>query len=171
VAAEFDKIQHVFVMAPVAGVAQFDPAEAIEVKGGINHAMLLAGDWDLIGKTKEVHKMGAALNKEKKQSSLNVDIQRGLHTGFEDKLVLFSIPLGAPITAVAYFILSIWEVILVNLFKFFRTRTGQLEASQELMSYFFTQMANKKGVSKEEAENALSNMKEKWQDKVSIVSA
>lgn len=163
VAAAFPSINYVFTMAPVAGVAAFDPIEEGVKVAASNNSMLLAGSWDLIGKSKNVEAISTASNEKKKNSSIFVEINKGLHTGFEDKLVITKIPLTsilAPILGIQGFL---EKTIFKTVTSFLRTNTGQLDGSEALMEYFFQQMVNGKKVTMKDAEAFLDDdVKAKW---------
>jgi hypothetical protein len=166
VASNFPSIiDYVFCMAPAPGEPAFDPQAAIkEYTPG--KSMLLAGKWDLIAKDETVKELSVLCNSEKSRSSIYVDIDRGLHTGFQDDLVIFNVDLSALLGLIGLF-----EKVLVNLFSFFRTRTGQLEITRTLLSYFCCQMVKGESITIEEAMHALKtdpDMNEKWVEKATV---
>ena len=169
VASEFPSIiDHVFCMAPAPGVTEFDPSAAIKEHTPAN-SMLLAGKWDLIAKDKIVKELSVLCNSKKSKSSIYVDIDRGLHTGFQDDLVIFNVDLSKLLGAV-----GLIESVIVNAFSFLRTRTGQLEITRTLLSYFCSQMVAGESITVEEAMHALKtdpDMKEKWADKATVTYA
>ena len=169
-------IQYVFAMAPVAGVEQFKPTTAINKKAP-NHSMLLAGSWDLIAGTSKVDKLSKLCNQKKKNSSVYVTINRGLHTGFEDTIVLFNLKLSNLVELVItlfkeinisnFFFITLSEKII----RFLRVETGQIEITNTLMSYFLKNMVKNENISIEEANKALKddpNIEERWFQKVDI---
>mmetsp|Transcript_872 Transcript_872/g.1065 ORF Transcript_872/g.1065 Transcript_872/m.1065 type:complete len:317 (-) Transcript_872:251-1201(-) len=88
-------IDYVFTMAPAFGEEDFDPiAEGVE-KRTPKESMLLAGGWDLIAPAKKVKEISKVANSNMKDSSVLVTIARGLHTGFEDQITLFSLPISS----------------------------------------------------------------------------
>jgi hypothetical protein len=162
VASKFPSIDYVFCMAPAPGEPAFAPHAAIEEHAPRN-SMLLAGKWDLIAKGKVVKELSALCNSKKSRSSIYVDIDRGLHTGFEDDLVIFNIDLAALNS-----VFGIFESVIVKAFFFFRTRTGQLEITRTLLSYFCSQMVKGERLTVEQAISILEtdpDMKERWVDK------
>jgi hypothetical protein len=170
VAKHFTEIQHVFAMAPAAGVDAFDPKSAIRERTAKN-SMLLAGDWDLLAKADKVAAMSAEANKKSSDSSILVDVGRGLHTGFQDRLVLFSIPIlkGLGILSIVFNVLGFVEIAILRVLAFFRTSTGQLDGTRALMDYFFEQMATKKQVTIEGAMASVADaVPDKWEDKFDI---
>jgi hypothetical protein len=165
VASKFPSINYVFCMAPAPGEPAFAPDAAIEEHAPRN-SMLLAGKWDLIAKGKIVAEISALCNSKKSRSSIYVDIDRGLHTGFEDDLVIFNIDLAALGS-----VFGIFEHILVQALFFFRTRTGQIEITRTLLSFFCSQMVKGERVTIEQAIDILEtdpDMKEKWVDKSAV---
>jgi hypothetical protein len=168
VASKFPSIiDYVFCMAPAPGETEFDPCAAIKEHTPGN-SMLLAGKWDLIAKDKTVKELSSLCNSEKPRSSIYVDIDRGLHTGFEDDLVIFNVDLSALLGMVGQI-----ESVVVKIFSFFRTRTGQLEITRTLLSYFCSQMVKGESITADEAMHALKtdpDMKEKWVEKATVTS-
>lgn len=169
VAAQKD-IDYVFTMAPVGGVPKFDPITAgVNVRASKN-SMLLAGLWDLIGKASNVKDISAASNEKRSGSSTYVTIKRGLHTGFEDELVITKIPLD---TILGLFLDFPWalEKGIFAILGFLRTNTGQLEGSEELMEYFFQKMVSGKKVTAKDADQFLeANLKPEWYEKFNITT-
>ena len=158
-------IDYVFAMAPAYGVAPFDPVNATKKTVAAN-SLLLAGSWDLIAPADKVETLVVNSNKKDPESSIYGLIKRGIHTGFEDRLVIINIPL----TFILAFILkvdSILEYLLLRLFTFIRTSTGQLEITNELMTFFFQQMVAGNKVTLEDAMNAVS---EDLKDKITMSS-
>jgi hypothetical protein len=161
VASKFPSINYVFCMAPAPGETKFAPHTAIQEHAPRN-SMLLAGKWDLIAKAEVVKDLSALCNSKKSRSSIYVDIDRGLHTGFEDDLVIFNIDLAALGS-----VFGIFESVIVKAFFFFRTRTGQIEITRTLLSYFCSQMVEGQRITIEQAIDILEtdpDMKEKWTD-------
>lgn len=173
VAKTFPEVNHLFAMAPAEGVEPFEPLCAIEDKNTdvTDNSMLLAGNWDLIAPSDKIKQMSVDSNKEKSMSSILVNIQRGVHTGFEDKLVIFGIPIvnGLGLIAIFFNILGFGEFLFLKLLSLVRTNTGQLEGTRALMDYFFGQMANGEEITVEGAkEKVADSIKEKWEDKFDI---
>lgn len=175
--AEKFKIDHVFVMAPVAGEDEFKPKPAIQ-SWAPKQSMLLAGNWDIIANMRLIKQMSEQCKIKNtnvsNSASLYVEINRGTHTGFEDKLVLFNVDL-IKAASLVFKILGVAElaVTLVGaIFAFFRTKTGQIEITRVLLSYFMETMVNGETISDEGASEALQNdpdMKNSFFDKVKIV--
>lgn len=169
VSADCD-IDYVFTMAPAFGVEQFNPVTAVR-KRTPKESMLLAGGWDLIARAKKVKEISAAADYKINNSSILVDIKRGLHTGFEDELVLFSVPLNTILKGfnlITYFFgIFDWAIFKVaGIIGFLRTKTGQIEGSTVLMSYFLSQMADGKSITAADAEQYLDdNIKDKFEEK------
>jgi len=157
-------IDYVFAMAPVAGESVFDPVkEGVDVRTAKN-SMLLAGSWDLIGRAKNVKKISSASNKKREESSVFVDIKQGLHTGFEDKVVLFGIPLFSSLgfLGIVLNILGFADVFIFQIVQRFlallginRKRTGQLAGTRALMDYFLSAMVAGEKVTLKNAEDYL----------------
>jgi pimeloyl-ACP methyl ester carboxylesterase len=165
VASMFPSINYVFCMAPAPGEKAFAPHDAID-KHAPRNSMLLAGKWDLIAKREIVKELSALCNSKKSRSSIYVDIDRGLHTGFEDELVIFNID-----SAALGSVLGIFESLIVKAFFFFRTRTGQLEITRTLLSYFCSRMVKGERMTIEQAMDILEtdpDMSEKWTDKAAV---
>ena len=161
VAADCD-IDYVFTMAPAFGEEQFDPIKKGVEKRIPKNSMLLAGGWDIIAPAKKVEEISAKANSKKQNSSIFVNIARGLHTGFEDKVVIFKVPISS-ITKVAGYATKIfgWADVafikVLDLIDFGRTKTGQLDGSSALMSYFLSAMVAGKGITTENAEKYLDD--------------
>lgn len=173
VASKFPEINHLFVMAPVEGVEEYAVKAAVQKKAP-NQSMLLAGSWDLIARAGKIKKMSDECNAQNPDSSLYVEIKRGIHTGFEDTLVLFNLNLtkAASLVFLILDVANFTTELLIKIFDLVFENTGQLEASKTLLSYFMTNMANGGTISKEEALGALKDdpdMKESWNDKVQIM--
>jgi hypothetical protein len=120
----------------------------------------------LIAKDKTVKELSVLCNSETSRSSIYVDIDRGLHTGFQDDLVIFNVNLSEVLGMIGLF-----KNVLVNIFSFFRTRTGQLEITRTLLSYFCSQMVKGESITIEEAMHALKtdpDMNEKWVEKATV---
>merc|ERR1712071_659219 len=156
---------HVFAMAPAFGVQVFDPIDAVK-KHTPKNAMIVAGSWDLVASAKKVKSITEASNKIKKNSSLFVDIKKGLHTGFQDKVVLFGIPLskGAGIFGFLWNIIGFTETIIFGLVRAFlailslnKKRVGQLAGTQVLMEYFLDSMVEGKDVTLQASEKDLDD--------------
>jgi len=169
VAAAFPNINYVFTMAPVPGVSQFDSIVEGVDRRAVSNSMLLAGSWDLIAKAKNVMKIAQKSNEKKKGSSIFVDIARGLHTGFEDELVITRIPLDR-IIALAFGFSSLLDLVALGVVGFLRTNTGQLEGSEILMEFFFDQMVKRKKVDPKAADAYLRDNidNKKWDSKFNI---
>lgn len=168
VAADFPKINYVFTMAPVAGEPAFNPITQGVDKRAVNNSMLLAGSWDLIGKADKVRDISTASNDKKKDSSSFVEIARGLHTGFEDDLVITNIGLDTILRLVFGLFSAIDNIILLFL-GFLRTNTGQLEGSELLMEFFFQKMTKGQKVTVKDAQKYLDdNMDGNQLDKFDI---
>lgn len=175
--AEKFNIDHVFVMAPVAGEEEFKPESAIKIRAP-KQSMFLAGNWDIIAKPRLIKKMSDQCKSknvnDSDSASLYVEINRGIHTGFEDKLVLFNIDL-IKATSLVFKILGVAELAVSlagAIFSFFRTKTGQIEITRSLLSYFMVTMVDGGGISNEGASEALQNdpdMKDSFVDKVKII--
>mmetsp|Transcript_21303 Transcript_21303/g.31984 ORF Transcript_21303/g.31984 Transcript_21303/m.31984 type:complete len:383 (+) Transcript_21303:110-1258(+) len=171
VAAEFQRINYVFTMAPAAGVPQFDPISNGVEKRTVANSMLLAGSCDLIARPTNVMEISQKSNEKKKNSSTFVEIKGGLHTGFEDELVITRIPLDRIIVLVFGFN-AILDLIALAFAGFLRTNTGQLEGSELLMEFFFDKMANGRKVDPNAADiylkDNLDNLK--WYNKFNITN-
>lgn len=131
--------------------------------------MLVAGSWDLLARPKNVEAIAAAAANGKKDSSIYVEIARGLHTGFEDDLVITSIPLekvaGLFLGAFNFF----EKLFIYNFTSFLRGSTGQLEGTELLMEFFFDKMAKNQKVTSQAADQYLEdNIKAKWDRKFDI---
>lgn len=170
VAADCD-INYVFTMAPAFGVESFDPiTEGIE-KGTPKESMLLAGGWDLIAPAAKVKEIAQAANSKIKKSSIFVNIKRGLHTGFEDDLVLFDVKLDnvVKVTSTLGKVFGLYDALIFNTLKFVgfvRSKTGQIEGSTVLMTYFLSAMAGGKSITAEDAEKYLDdNIKDIFEEK------
>ena len=151
-------------MAPVAGESAFDPiTKGIDVKTA-NNSMNLAGTWDLIARPKKVKAFTTAANEKKKDSSIFVSIDKGLHTGFEDKLVITNIGLTT-ILRLVFGLFSAVDSIFLFLAGILRTSTGQLEGSELLMEFFFDKMAKGQKVTVKDAEKYLDDNMDKKFDK------
>lgn len=164
VAAAFPKINYVFTMAPEAGESAFDPiAKGVDVRT-VNNSMNLAGTWDLIARAKDVKAISTASNESKKDSSIYVSIDKGLHTGFEDKLVITNIGLTT-ILRVVFGLFNVVDSIILLLAGILRTSTGQLEGSELLMEFFFEKMTKGQKVTVKDAEQYLDDNMDKKFDK------
>mmetsp|Transcript_22892 Transcript_22892/g.63562 ORF Transcript_22892/g.63562 Transcript_22892/m.63562 type:complete len:397 (+) Transcript_22892:83-1273(+) len=170
VAADCD-IDYVFTMAPAFGEEAFDPIiEGVE-KRTPKESMLLSGGWDLIAPAKKVKKISEAANSKKKDSSVLVNIKRGLHTGFEDELTLFSVPIssllkGAGLAGSIFGIADVAFLKVLQVLGELRKRTGQIDGSSILMSYFLSEMVAGKNITPEKAEQYLDdNIKDRFEEK------
>lgn len=164
------KIDNVFVMAPLSGEPEFDSIEEGTKKGTPKKSMLLAGAWDLLAPAKKVKLISESANSIKKDSSVYVDVARGLHTGFQDDLVLFDIKLSNVLRGVGllnffFGIIDRWIMGVARAIKFLRTRTGQIDGSTALMKYFLTSMVEDKDITPESAEKYLDDSMDKYEDK------
>ena len=168
VAAAFPKINYVFAMAPVPGEPEFDSiSDGLDIRT-VNNSMLLAGSWDLIGRANKIKAISTASNEKKKNSSIFVNIARGLHTGFEDDLVITNIGLGT-ILRVVFGLFSAFDNIVLILLSILRKSTGQLEGSELLMELFFEKMTKNQKVLVNDAQEYLEdNMSEKDVKKFNI---
>jgi len=164
-------IDYVFVMAPAFGEPQFDP-----IKEGVDlrtpkESMLLAGGWDLIARAGKVKEISATANSKTKDSSVFVSVARGLHTGFQDEIVLFNIKLKTVLDGVSFLdkFFGILDATFLNVLKaisFVRTKTGQIDGSSILMSYFLSAMTEGKNITPDDAEKYLDdNLRDKFEDK------
>jgi len=168
VAAEFKYVDYVFVMAPVSGVKQFDPVNGI-AKRTVDNSMILVGSWDFIAKVSNVEKIVALSNKEKEKSSILVIIHRGVHTGFEDRLVITSIPLERIITFLIGMVSTLEKVFLTATLKLLGSNTAQLEGSELLMGYVFNEMVKDKKISTKNGKKYLEdNLKTRWDKEFNI---
>lgn len=167
VAAAFPKINYVFAMAPASG----EPAFASIPKGvdvrTANNSMLLSGSWDLIVRAKKVKEISSASNDKKKGSSVYVEIDRGLHTGFQDELVITNIGLDT-ILRLVFGLFSAVENIVLILLGILRANTGQLEGTELLMGFFFGKMVQGKKVTVKDAEQFLNDNMSKNLDRFDI---
>lgn len=165
VAAEFPQyITYIFAMAPLAGVPQFDPIrKGVQIQT-VDNSILLAGSWDLIARSKNVEAIAIESNKNIKDSSIFVNIERGLHTGFEDELVITNIPLDRILGALIDFGSTLDKIVLLILVELLSVNTEQLEGTELLMKFFFEKMAKGQSVTLEEAKNYLEDNIEtkKW---------
>jgi hypothetical protein len=166
VASKFPSIiDYVFCMAPAPGEKAFGPHAAIKEYTPGN-SMLLAGKWDLIAKDEVVKELSALCNSEKSGSSIYVDIDRGLHTGFQDDLVIFNLDLSDILG-----VIGLVDTVILKILSFIRTNTGQLEITRTLLSYFCSQMVEGKKITIEEAMHTLKtdpDMNEKWVEKATV---
>jgi len=167
-------VDYAFTMAPAFGEEKFDPiAEGIDRRTP-KESMLLAGGWDLIARAKKVKEISVEANKAKPNSSILVNIKRGLHTGFEDEVVLFSVPFdsilkGAGLGGKIFGFADNALFSALKFLKFARKQTGQIAGSTILMSYFLTAMASGKNLNPEAAEQYLDeNIAERFEDKFDI---
>jgi hypothetical protein len=157
-------------MAPAFGVEDFDPiVKGVDERAPAN-SMLLAGTWDLIAPEKKINSISAAANNKKKNSSVVVDIERGLHTGFEDKLVLFNFKLSSASNLLTLFgVIDAALLLTIKIFSFIRTNTGQLEGSGILMEYVLKSMVANKSIDPEEAQVYLNeNLEDRFEQKFSF---
>lgn len=157
-------------MAPAFGVEDFDPiVKGVEERTPAN-SMLLAGTWDLVAPANKINSISAVANDEKKNSSIVVDIERGLHTGFEDKLVLFNFKLSSASNLLALFgVIDAALLLIINFFSFIRTNTGQNEGSGILMEYVLKSMVSNKSIDPEEAQAYLNdNLEDRFEQKFSF---
>lgn len=160
VAADFPKdVEHVFTMAPVAGEMPFEPVPAIK-KSAVKNSMMLNGEWDLIAgfanRPLSVEKFAEASNNKEAKSCIYVDVNKGLHTGFQDRVVLFGIPLqaGLGLFGLIWNIFGFAEIVIFKVLQIFlailtlnKKRTGQLAGTQVLMDYFLESMVDCKQIS------------------------
>lgn len=171
------QIDYIFTMAPAYGVEEFDP-----IIKGVNiytapNSILLAGSWDLIASAKKVKNISGASNKNLKNSSIFVDVRQGTHTGFQDRVTLFSIPLlpGLEATSIFLNLLGIVDSVIFSVFDFFqlflvglrlnKKRTGQLAGTRILLDYFLESMVNRKSLNLEDAEKYLDdNLEDKFEN-------
>jgi len=175
VAAEFGKdIDYVFTMAPAASdVEEFNCINAVE-KSIARNSMALAGGWDLVAPAGKVKEISVASNKQNACSSILVDVKQGLHTGFQDKVVLFNLPLssGLGFAALLVNILGFADVIIFQIVRALlfilslnKKRTGQLAGTRILMDYFLGSMAECKEVTLDGAERYLDDqLKDKFEN-------
>ncbi len=158
VAAEFPQyINYIFAMAPLAGVPQFDPIQKGVQIQTVDNSMLLAGSWDFIAKSKNVEDIAMESNKNIKYSSIFLNIERGLHTGFEDELVITNIPLDRILGVLIDFGSTIDKLVLLVLVELLSVNTGQLECAELSMKFFFEKMAKGQSVTLEDAYNYLQD--------------
>mmetsp|Transcript_8200 Transcript_8200/g.12060 ORF Transcript_8200/g.12060 Transcript_8200/m.12060 type:complete len:143 (-) Transcript_8200:84-512(-) len=133
--------------------------------------MLLAGGWDLIAPAKKVKEISKVANSNMKDSSVLVTIARGLHTGFEDQITLFSLPIssvlkGADLAKVFFGFADITLFKILGLLGTLRTKTGQIDGSSILMSYFLSQMTAGQNITPKKAEQYLDdNITDRFEDK------
>ncbi len=165
------KIDHVFVMAPAYGVAPFHPIENGLEQRTPKASMMLAGGWDVLARAGKVNALSVKANKNITDSSTYVLVERGLHTGFQDQIVLFDNELAPILRNIGFlnFFLGLIDSFLINflqLFSFFRTRTGQLDGTTVLMGYFMSAMVEGEEITPASAEKYLDDsIKEKFEDK------
>lgn len=164
-------IDHVFVMAPAYGEPQFDPIIEGLAQRTPDTSMMLAGGWDILARAGKVNDLSVKANAKKPESSTYVRVERGLHTGFQDQIVLFNNELAPVLRNIGFlnFFLGFIDSFLINLLKlftFFRTRTGQLDGTTALMSYFMSAMVEGKKITPASAEKYLDDsIKDKFEDK------
>jgi len=170
VAANVDQINHVFTMAPAFGVSDFDPIKKGVEKRTVKSSMLLAGYWDLIAKADKIEKISGESNVNKPDSSVFVGISRGLHTGFEDDLVIGKLTLNRVLSLIIGPQLLFERIFIFGLLDLIRGTTGQLDGTQVLMDFFLDQMTKGKKVTTKSADKYLEdNIKEKkWHEKFNI---
>eukprot|EP00565_Helicotheca_tamesis_P002628 CAMPEP_0185728384 /NCGR_PEP_ID=MMETSP1171-20130828/3744_1 /TAXON_ID=374046 /ORGANISM="Helicotheca tamensis, Strain CCMP826" /LENGTH=395 /DNA_ID=CAMNT_0028397091 /DNA_START=33 /DNA_END=1220 /DNA_ORIENTATION=- len=171
-------IDYVFSMAPIFGKQQFNPIVGGVDKRTPKSSMLLAGEWDLLAPANKVEEISAAANSKKKESSIYVDIARGLHTGFQDEIVAFNVKVtsifdGAGLVGKLLGIADFGLFRLVNkvrkVVQFGRTKTGQIDGSGALMNYFLCAMVTGENTSPEAAEKYLDdNIEGIFQNKFDI---
>lgn len=168
-------IDYVFTMAPSSVAKAFDPiTEGLE-KRTPKESMLLAGWWDLIAHANKVKEISATANSKITDSSVLVNIKHGLHTGFEDELMVFDIPAdnvlkGAGIVSKIF---GFGDIIVLkainfagNLISSYRTRTGQIKGSSLLMSYFLSEMTAGESITVEKARKYLDGkLEEEFEEK------
>jgi len=162
VAAGFQKINYVFTMAPAFGVDDFDPIKkGVDVRT-VKNSVLLAGNWDLIAKATKVESISDASNAKAPKSSVYVGIDKGLHTGFEDKLVIGNLSL-LNVWALIFGPVGAFERVIYVLLNIIRTNTGQLEGTNLLLEHFLIEMTKGKKVTVESADKYLEeNIKSQW---------
>ncbi|KAL7560072.1 hypothetical protein ACA910_016132 [Epithemia clementina (nom. ined.)] len=164
VAEQFPKlIDYIFAMAPAYGVEDFDPIVATKKTVAAN-AMLLAGTWDLLAPARKVEQIAVNSNQVEPKSAIYGPIKLGVHTGFEDTLVIITVPLTFLLSIILN-LNSIYEKLFLRLLSFLRTNTGQLEISDDLMVFFFQQMVAGKKVTLENANKAIP---EKRKEKITL---
>ena len=169
------EIDYVFTMAPAYGVEEFNPIEKGVKIHTASNSMLLAGSWDLIAPAKKVKNISEVSNEKQKDSSIFVDVKRGTHTGFQDRVTLFSIPLlpGLEVTSVVLNLLGIVDSFIFSAFDLLqlflvglrlnKRRTGQLAGTRILMDYFLKSMVDRKKLTLEDAEKYLDdNLNDKY---------
>jgi len=166
VAADNPFIDYVFTMSPALGVAPFEPVNATK-RGVPDNSINLAGTWDFIAPKGKVKAIVESANQKKPGSAIYGPINRGLHTGFESKLVILSVPLSW-IAALVLNFSGLVEIIVLKLFRALRTNTGQLDIAETLMSFFFKQMAEGKKVTVKDATAALDGLPDRWEDKIEL---
>ena len=161
-------IDYVFTMAPAYGVDTFNPITKGVEKRYAPNSLLLAGSWDIIAPAKKINDISAASN-EKLATSIFVDVRGGLHTGFQDRVTLFSIPLlpGLEGTSLILNLLGIVDSFIFTAFDIVQAflvilrvnkrRTGQLAGTRVLMDYFLESMVNEKKLDLEDVENYLND--------------
>ena len=174
VAANITEINYVFTMAPYAGVPEFDPViKGINVRP-VENSMLLAGSCDFIAKAANVKDISAKSIEKCSDSSTYVEIEGGVHTGFEDELVITKFPLDTILGKILSLFVNIpgfVESIIFGILGFLRTNTGQLDGSEKLMEYFFQEMVKGQKVTAKDADQFLKlNLKPEWYEKFNITT-
>lgn len=166
------EIDYVGGLAPEPGVKDFRPEAGLKIRPPAN-SIMVAGSWDLIArpsKVTEVFKMAKETNVTK---SLYTEIARGLHTGFEDRLVLFSKPLFEYGLFFVYF--QFLSLIELGLLTFLRRviSEDQLYLGRSMMTYLFDSMLKGNQISESDLKLYLqsdTNLKKKWLDDVTYKS-
>lgn len=161
-------IDYVFTMAPAYGVDSFNPIAKGVGKYNVPNSLLLAGSWDIIAPANKIKKISEVSN-EKFTSSIFVDVRGGLHTGFQDRVTVFSIPLlpGLEGTSLVLNLLGIVDSFIFTavdvvqaflvLLRVNKRRTGQLAGTRVLMDYFLESMVNEEKLDFEDAKKYLDD--------------
>jgi hypothetical protein len=120
--------------------------------------MLAAGSWDFIAKPPKVQNLTTIANSVYPKSSVYVEIARGLHTGFEDDLVLFNVPITSLTWTFWYFqIFGLIDLFLLNvIIEPLLTSKVQINLTRALLEYTFQSMLEEKAL---DADDLLASLK------------
>lgn len=170
VASRFPKtISYVAALAPFPGVPAFAPTNAIAPR----HSMHVAGSWDFLAKPSQVHNLTATANSVYANSSVYVEIARGLHTGFEDDLVLFNVPITSLTWTFWYFqIFGLVDLFLLNVvIEPLLTSKVQINLARALLEYTFDAMLNEKAIDADDLWASLlssEDVEQEWLKRVKV---
>lgn len=174
VASKVKRVEYMAGMAPFFKVEpEFTPEDAL-MEGNVPlHSMFLSGSWDLIARPSRIREVSAFVNSEKTESSIYADIDKGVHTGFQDTIVLFNARLT--VYSWKFFFLQFigaFEVLLVYLIQKCLSDQGQRDLMRSFWVYFFTCMVNGTNPSPATAMSFLENdksLKSKWIERIDTI--